>query len=568
MPDRPITRQRVVAGVRRRARVLRKKLRSRTVHDATPSQSRVAGVVEVFTKDKVSGWVAVPADAPPVRVSLLVNDLEVAAGWATDSRADRHNWGEVRPFDFRLRDVWAYSKTKYKLTVRVGGKAVPIAGQGMYFVPPSNGGQDLATLKTKLADGYIFGQTGRLQLSKKLDTEWQARVMGLYDRVRAIVRDEYGYDVFFVYGTLLGAIREGGVIGHDLDFDAAYVSRHADGKQAAEELRDIAYLLIDRGLDVQCMRTALHVHDAADPSSKIDLFHLYFDSTGQLKFPFGVAGTTEVPSTDWHGTREIDFCGGRGLVPANAEQLVEHIYGAGWRSPKPGFDWKRDRTKRDWSGVLPLEYGDQVYWANFYARSKDEPPSSFVDYVRAQVELPGTVLDLGSGDGRDAIAFGAAGSTVLGLDRAAAAVRRATARAKEQGLADRVRFDAGDLTDAAALRDRLAAAVRDADGPVLFYLRFLLHAVSDEAQATLMSTLSELARPGDLLAAEFRSDKDEALPKAFGKHFRRFQDGAAFGAALGEEYGFEVLATQEGTGLAPYEGEDPEVYRVVARRTA
>ena len=33
------------------------------------------------------------------------------------------------------------------------------------------------------------------------------------------------------------------------------------------------------------------------------------------------------------GTKEIDFLGRRVLVPVNAEQVVEHVYGAGWRIP-------------------------------------------------------------------------------------------------------------------------------------------------------------------------------------------------------------------------------------------
>ena len=44
--------------------------------------------------------------------------------------------------------------------------------------------------------GYVFGQTGRLQLSKKHDSAWQASVMGLYQEVREIVTQELGYDIF------------------------------------------------------------------------------------------------------------------------------------------------------------------------------------------------------------------------------------------------------------------------------------------------------------------------------------------------------------------------------------
>jgi SAM-dependent methyltransferase len=567
MPDRRISKDRVVAAVRWRARKLRKKLRRRrnAAELAIPA-ARFAGVVEMFSKDHVTGWVAVKADAPPTRVSLLVNDLEVAATWATDTMPNRNNWGEIRPFNFRLRDIWAYSKTKYKLTVRVEGKALPIVGHGMFLTPPRNGRNDLAALKQKLDAGNVFGQTGKLQLSKKLDTEWQSQVMDLYGRVAKVLQDTYGYDVFFVYGTLLGAVREGGVIGHDLDFDSAFLSKHTDGPPAAKELQDIAYVLIEHGFDVECMRTALHIHHGTDPSIRIDLFHLYFDGDGKLCFPFGVAGTTEILASDWRGTSDIEFCGGHGLVPANAEQFVEHMYGAGWRSPKPGFDWKRDRTKRAWTGVLPPESGQEVYWANFYARTGFTSGSSFFEMVSARGDVPGVVVDVGCGDGRDSLAFAAAGCSVLGVDRCEVAVRRAVARARQEGLS--ARFVVGDVADGVWLRAVLDEVIASASGPVLFYLRFVLHSVAEPVQEALMGVLGQCARVGDLVAAEFRTEKDEGLAKAFGKHFRRFQNGPAFGVALGERWGFEVLEEQEGTGLAPYRDEDPELYRVIARRSA
>ena len=46
---------------------------------------------------------------------------------------------------------------------------------------------------------------------------------------------------------------------------------------------------------------------------------------------------------------------------------------------------------------------------------------------------------------------------------------------------------------------------------MLFYMRFFLHSIPADVQAGLMSTISDVARSGDVLAAEFRTDKDEAL---------------------------------------------------------
>jgi hypothetical protein len=81
-----------------------------------------------------------------------------------------------------------------------------------------------------------------------------------------------------------------------------------------------------------------------------------------------------------------------------------------------------------------------------------------------------------------------------------------------------------------------------------------------------MDVISSCVRPGDLLAAEFRTEKDEAAAKVHGQHYRRYQNGPAFGASLSTQHHFELLHEEEGTGLSPYKGEDPVLYRVVATR--
>nr|WP_246416203.1 class I SAM-dependent methyltransferase [Nocardioides luti] len=389
--------------------------------------------------------------------------------------------------------------------------------------------------------------------------------MDLYTRTRDVVRDEFGHDVFFVYGTLLGAVREGGYIAHDPDFDAAFVSRHRTGPEAAAELAEVALKLVEAGLDVECRATTLHLFDPDLPGHRIDLFHTYFDEDGLLRFPFGVAGSSQVHERDWHGCTEIDFPGGRGLVPVNAEQLVEHLYGADWRRPKPGFNWNFDRTDSAPEAVVPVPLRTKVYWANFYSRNSYSSGSTFFEFVEARDDTPATVIDIGCGDGRDACAFAAAGRTVLGLDQSPVGIEHATARAAQLGLADRVRFEVCDVADVDDLGRALDLAADGDRGPVMFYLRFFLHAIPEEVQDRLLAAIDTHARPGDCFAAEFRTDRDETTSHVHTKHFRRFQNAAAFSATLAG-LGFTIVHEEEGTGLSPYQGEDPVLYRVVAHR--
>ena len=270
--------------------------------------------------------------------------------------------------------------------------------------------------------------------------------------------------------------------------------------------------------------------------------------------------------SDWQGTTEIDFLGRRVLVPTNAEQVVEHLYGSDWRVPQPGFFWQRDRTDRAREAIMPPDYGQTIYWAKFYARTGFAKGSTFFEKVEGWPDVPGRIIDIGCGDGRDSHAFGRQGRSVVGLDRSAVGVQHARDKAAELGLSDRVHFEVCDVAHADDARTVLAGVTADPDESVLFYLRFFLHSVPEDVQETLLQTIADVARPGDMIAAEFRTDKDEARSKTYGDHYRRFQNGAAFGRALHQRYGFDVLDEQEGTGLSVYGDEDPELYRVIARR--
>jgi len=406
----------------------------------------------------------------------------------------------------------------------------------------------------------------RAQPSKQLDTAWQGSAMQLYGRVRRIVSESFGYDPFLMYGTLLGAVRDGTFIGHDPDFDAAYVSRCTNGPDAAAELVQIALTLVEQGLSCDLRARVLHIFDPKDNNLHIDLFHTYFE--GRLhRFPFGVAGTSTLHEHDWAGTEEIDFAGGRALVPRNAVQLVAHLYGEDWRLPKPGFNWHLERTDQAAEGQLTDEQRTKVYWADFYAHTEYTSGSAFYEFVNARPEMPDTVIDIGCGDGRDSCAFGSAGRTVLGLDQSPVGIRHAADHAARSGVSDRVRFRVCDVADVDDLGYALDEVVDVSSGPVLFYLRFFLHAITADVQVRLLDALVVHSRPGDLFAAEFRTDKDKANTHVHGKHYRRFQNADEFRESLTKRFASEVLFEVEDTGLSPYGDEDPVLYRVIARRT-
>lgn len=566
-----------------------------------PSAVPVSGMVEQFSRGRLVGWVSVPKGAPTVRVELVLDDFVVASTYATISSSmsgvasarrsgkppaasdatprprppgtmagpddDRRNTtDQIQVFSFRLKGIWPYVRRSTRISVRVDGTPLPIHGHGTFLRPPGRGQHTVDDLRAKFAEGYLLDQLGRVSLDRALDADWQRSVMTLHARVRRILHEEFDLAIFLVYGTLLGAVREGGPIRHDGDFDAAYVSRHRDGAAAAAELESVAMSLIGDGLHVECLPRALHIVDLDDPEHRIDLFHCFFDAEGTIAFPFGVAGTSTFTTEDWQGLRTIEFLGEEAAIPVGAERLVAHLYGDDWRRPKPGFNWDIDRTAWAPEAHLSVEQQTRVYWADFYSRNHFDTGSSFSRFVLEHPGTPEWLVDIGCGDGRDACALGAAGRTVLGIDASAEGVAHATARAKELAVDQRVSFVACDVSDRSSLRQHLEELRGRARGPIGFYLRFFLHAIPEHVQEDLLTTIDAVARPGDVLLAEFRTIEDKQVPKTHGKHYRRFLDAARLRDELRERFRFDVDYFVEGRGLSPYGDEDPVLCRVVARR--
>jgi SAM-dependent methyltransferase len=575
--------RRVARAVVHRARRLPVTARGRAVRRARAADRRAAGraavprvsasaeavsdgVVEVLEWRQVAGWVDVAPGAPPVWVGLYINDYEVMGVWSTPD-PNRHGTGEIRSFRFTTADFWNFAKKSDVVTVRVAGKTLPIAGKGAFHRPGREGKESIATLQQRMARGEVFTSQGRMRLSKRVDYEWQAGVLALYNAVREVVRESFGYEAFLIYGTLLGAVRDGGFIGHDIDFDAAYVSKHTDGADAGRELSQIAFALIEKGFYVESRVIVLHIYDPKHPHVRIDLFHLFFNDDGVLRFPWGIAGTTQFRSAQWEGTKEIDLAGSRAAIPEHAEALLATIYGDTWQTPNPGFSWSRDRTEKAPEGRVPRDAAAAVYWANLYTHTSFSGPSSFAELVAARADLPQVVVDLGCGEARDAIALARAGKRVVGIDYSDVAVRNAKRNVQRAGLGSRVNVVLGDLADGQSLKTAVAAARGDKpDQPVLFYARFLLHAITAPTETAIMAALDEVARPGDVLAAEFRTLTDGDRPKVYTRPIRRFIDAAAFEQQLTDRYGFSPLVQQAGTGFSPYQSEDPHLYRLIARR--
>ena len=284
---------------------------------------RTPGLVEEFTRRRIVGWVSVPAGAPPTRVTLQVGQLDLAATYASPGvplsgsqggppsapsrphRAPaargrrlpgppgdhRNSAQEVRAFSFRIKGIWPFLKKRNRIRVTVDGQALPIAGHGMFVHPPRNGEQSLSELRALFDAGHLLSQSGTIRLSKKLDTEWQQRVMRLYQKVRTIVPTPTATTSSSSTARCSARSGKAGTSATTSTSTRRTSPATRTGREAAAELVDIAHTLIDAGLVVDARERLLHINDPDDPEDRIDLFHTYVDPDGHVQFPWGVAGT-------------------------------------------------------------------------------------------------------------------------------------------------------------------------------------------------------------------------------------------------------------------------------------
>ncbi len=204
------------------------------------------------------------------------------------------------------------------------------------------------------------------------------------------------------------------------------------------------------------------------------------------------------------------------------------------------------------------------FWKDFYSErtggGRFMPPSQFAAFVSQEVPSESMIIDLGCGNGRDAVFFAALGIKTLGIDGSGAAISVAKNAAKKADL-DGIDFIETKIDDA-LVEDILKNRQSDC---ICAYARFFLHAITGEEQASLFDLLGRYLTTDDMIAIEYRTVDDEKNEKEALPHYRRYQTSADVDKAL-EALGFTKIYGVEGRGFAKYKSEDAIVARGIYRK--
>ena len=204
---------------------------------------------------------------------------------------------------------------------------------------------------------------------------------------------------------------------------------------------------------------------------------------------------------------------------------------------------------------------NSAYWNQYYKnRVCSEEPSPFAQYVATLVEPGRDMVELGCGNGRDAVFFAAQGFKITALDMSQEAISQLQSRNLSNA-----QFFCGDFVN---------SDIHQPDNYDYAYSRFTIHSINQNQEQVLLGNVFRGLRPGGKLFIEVRGINDPLFGKGkqvernaffYDNHYRRFIVLDELVESL-ERHGFRVEYAQERTGFAPYGNDDPPVIRIVAAK--
>ncbi len=299
--------------------------------------------------------------------------------------------------------------------------------------------------------GRPLGLDKSLVLSRLFDSRDPDQLAPLLDSIEQVLGElrACGIEAFLAYGSLLGAVREGGLIGHDNDADLGYVSRHDHPAEAVAESFRLQRALVERGLPVtrySGMGIRVDVSEPDGGTRGLDVFGGFIrdvDGTSHL-YLMGEVGAPFRREWVWP-LSEVSFEGRTFPGPAEPERLLEAMYGPTWRTPDPAYKFttplstvrRLDGWFRGTRGGRILEW-DVAKPGELSGRNLR--PSGFARWAVDTLEgdggpgRPTTLIDVGCGAGVDATWTARKGIGTVGVDFKPIHYRHLAARAEQEGL--------------------------------------------------------------------------------------------------------------------------------------
>jgi len=207
---------------------------------------------------------------------------------------------------------------------------------------------------------------------------------------------------------------------------------------------------------------------------------------------------------------------------------------------------------------------DKNYWEDYYKKQNaNQKPSFFAKHIYENVVCDrSTLIELGCGNGRDAVYFANKGLKIKAIDQCESEIK--FLKHKFSQLKN-CHFHTGDFTN-----------LNHDENFDIVYSRFTLHSISAEQEARVCCWAYQVLNKGGVFCIEVRGQKNEIYGKGdivvnesdafvYDDHYRRFLNFNDFCLRL-KEIGFALEYAEEKKGFAPFNDTDETFIRVIAKK--
>ena len=399
--------------------------------------------------------------------------------------------------------VQPYLRGTGRVTVREHGSREVLFDDDVAF--------DSSTERPSVVDGFgeplAVSKWGRLERSFEDSFDAKEQIE-MTQRLLRDLNDKVGVSAYAAYGTLLGAVRAGAVIGHDFDADISYLSVHSHPADIAREsfrvqrqLRDLGWT-VERGRLGKLVVKQLH---------NVDIFVSYFFEE-RYHLDMWVEGPLRRDQVLPLSSVVIE--GYELPAPADPEAMLALNYGPGWATPDPSFKynaWSPHLARvRGWFGGITAH---KIPWEAHWRKLPDpneSRPSPFAQEIADRLDPDAVLLDVGCGLGVDTVHFARRGVQAIGYDFLSLPLTRARDATSASGVVPAPQFRLLSLPDtrAALSEGARVAAMR---GPKTVYARMVLDALPPDGYFNFWRFLRMATAQGGTAYLEFRAQSGPAF---------------------------------------------------------
>lgn len=207
---------------------------------------------------------------------------------------------------------------------------------------------------------------------------------------------------------------------------------------------------------------------------------------------------------------------------------------------------------------------NEKYWNKYYkSQKKKSPASNFAKFINKKfLKKKDIVLDVATGNGRDAFFLSKYTKFVFGIDKSKIAIDINNKKA-----------DYLDLNNI-SFKNLKSQQIKFFKKKITFiYARFFIHAISEKVENKFLNDLKNYFGKKVTVGLEFRTTNDMLINKGikigtnerFYTHYRRFVDLKKFEKKL-KDKNFKILYKKVGVNLSKTSTENPYLCRLIIRQ--